>query len=106
MSIFTDIGKSIRNGVKNWLIGDDLDTVLREYRDEIWKRRSYRNGQQERQLKVKSGDPDDNLTVNFVGLIADRSYSMLFGKGVKFDLPGEDDAQEAEEPLSETETGE
>lgn len=95
MSIFTDIGKSIRNGVKNWLIGDDLDTVLREYRDEIWKRRSYRNGQQERQLKVKSGDPDDNLTVNFVGLIADRSYSMLFGKGVKFDLPGEDDAQEA-----------
>src|SRR5690606_18600929 len=32
---------------------------------------------------------DDNLVINFSGLIVNRSVSMLLGGGVKFDLPGE-----------------
>jgi len=47
--------------------------------------RAYRSGVQEKQLKTKPLQSDDNVTMNFDGLVIDRSVSMLFGKGVEFD---------------------
>jgi len=40
-------------------------------------------------LKVRSGQYDDNLILNQMGLIVDRSVSMLFGPGVQISLEDE-----------------
>lgn len=55
---------------------------------------NYRYGNQRQQLKTKPGQPDDNMTVNFTGLIVDRGISAVIGDGIKFDLPGEGDTPE------------
>lgn len=60
----------------------------------IETRRKYRKGEQRRQLEVKNG-ADDNVTVNFIGLVVNRAVTMLFGKGVTFDLPGEGDTPQS-----------
>lgn len=57
--------------------------------------RDYYDGIQRRQIKVKAGQADDNIVLNFSSLVVERSVSMLFGNGVEFDLPGE-----AEDPNS------
>jgi hypothetical protein len=54
-------------------------------------RRDYREGRHKQQIKPKPGRTDDNVYINFSGLVIDRSISMLFGKGIEFDLPGEGD---------------
>jgi hypothetical protein len=82
---------------------DGLKSVIR---DAVWggidddqrikyveKRREYRRGKQAKQLEIKNG-ADDNITVNFIGLVVDRAVTMLFGKDVEFDLPGEGDSPE------------
>jgi hypothetical protein len=51
--------------------------------------RDYTYGNQRRQLKVKTNQADDNITLNYIGLVVDRGVSMLIGQGVEFDLPGE-----------------
>ena len=38
---------------------------------------NYRYGNQRQQLKTKPGQPDDNMTVNFTGLIVDRGISTV-----------------------------
>jgi hypothetical protein len=50
---------------------------------------AYQRGQQRRQIKAKDGQADDNLIVNWCGLVIERGISMLFGEGIDFDLPGE-----------------
>lgn len=72
---------------KDAVWGDMPDDVREKY---IEKRRDYRRGQQKRQLEIRNG-ADDNITVNFVGLVVDRAVSMLFGKGIEFDMPGKGD---------------
>lgn len=54
---------------------------------------NYYKGDQRPQLKTKPGQPDDNITMNFVGLAVDRSVSRLFRGGVQFNLPEGADAQ-------------
>lgn len=56
----------------------------------------YRSGRQPPQLRVKPNQADDNLTVNFCGLIVDRAVSSMLGDGVKFDLPGENESTESQ----------
>lgn len=48
---------------------------------------NYYKGDHRPQLKTKIGQPDDNITMNFVGLAVDRSVSRLFRGGVQFNLP-------------------
>jgi hypothetical protein len=48
----------------------------------------YWQSRQRRQLKVKIGAADDNLTLNFTNLIVARTVSMLFGGGVTWDIKG------------------
>lgn len=56
---------------------------------------SYYKGDHRAQLKVKLGQPDDNITRNFVGLAVDRSVSRLFRGGLEFQLPDGADEQKA-----------
>jgi hypothetical protein len=64
---------------RNWL----LEPVLqRELYQNIITAKDYYQGVHKRPLKVKTYD--DNLTVNFCGLIVDRSVSDMVGGGVKF----------------------
>lgn len=84
-----------RNRIVNWLL-DGLNDAYRQRGEFIALRRDYRQGVQPRQLKVRPGQFDDNLTINFAGLVVDRSVSMLFGKGVTFDLPGEGETAESQ----------
>ena len=51
--------------------------------------RDYFYGNQRKQIRVKPNQADDNITLNFIGLIVDRGVSMLLGQGIEFDLPGE-----------------
>ena len=79
---------SIRNTVINWLWpnGAGQDERAQKY----YSFSDYYTGAQRRQLRVKIGQADDNLTVNLVTLVIDRGISMLLGDGVTFDLPGDD----------------
>ena len=77
----------VKGFIKDAVWGGMPDDVRERY---IEKRRDYRRGQQKRQLEIRNG-ADDNITVNFVGLVVDRAVSMLFGKGIEFDMPGEGD---------------
>ncbi len=54
-------------------------------RRELAGYRNYRAGKQDKQLKTKPLQIDDNIIMNFTGLVIDRSVSMLFGKGLTFD---------------------
>lgn len=56
--------------------------------------RNYYAGKHPSQLRVKIGQDDDNVSLNFIGLAVDRSVSMLFGNGLEFDYPEDADAQQ------------
>ena len=49
--------------------------------------REYFTGDHPNQLKVKSGQYDDNLTLNYIGLAISRGVSRLFNNGIEFKLP-------------------
>lgn len=75
-------------------LGDKIAIKLAEQNKMVGQAMDYRYGKQPAQLKVKPGQFDDNLTVNFSGLIVDRSVSDMLGDGIVFDLPGEEDSPE------------
>lgn len=58
------------------------------------KDRSYYTGNHPKQLKVKDGTYDDNLTLNYIGLAISRSVSRLFNNGISFHLPEGAEAQQ------------
>lgn len=82
---------SIFDNLRNWFLapllqngGEGMERLAAAE-----QRRNYRQGVQRRYLKRSRAGVDDNLVINFSGLIVNRSVSMLLGGGVKFDLPGE-----------------
>lgn len=86
--------ESVRRWVAGWLLPEEQ--LNREYLAEMYRRQtrySYYGGEQQRQIKPKEGQADDNLTTNYVGLIVERSLSLLLGGGVGFDY-GEGTAQQ------------
>jgi len=75
--------------MRSWLGVYDIGyDEFRERQEKTALERDYRLGFQRRMLKTKYGQPDDNIFVNFVGLLVDRSVSGLFGEGITFELPG------------------
>lgn len=73
----------------------DLSSVLFEQRvlDDEQQRLAqyalnwrYYNGDQKRHLKVKQGQPDDNVTMNLARLVVNKGAAFLFGKPVDFEL--------------------
>lgn len=91
MSIF----EMLRDRFANWLL-DGMDTAIVRRREFVAERRSYRVGAQRRQLQVKPNRFDDNIVLNFAGLVVSRSVSYMFGGGVKFILPGGEESPESE----------
>lgn len=79
----------LKANVLNWLLSVDMPDGERKRVEEALELRAYALGQHKRQLKVKLGQADDNLTTNFMGLIVERAVSMLYGDGITFDLPGD-----------------
>ena len=55
----------------------------------IVKVRSYRQGYQKHQLKVKPNQFNDNLALNYVGLIESRIVSQMIGDGIEIDFEGD-----------------
>jgi hypothetical protein len=76
--------------LRDWLLAPLLsnDSGFMRQMATIDRARNYRQGRHDRQMKVKENQFDDNLAVNFTGLIVDRSVNMLM-RGLKFDM-GED----------------
>jgi hypothetical protein len=64
--------------------------VLTQSGQRIAQARAYRLGKQPHQLKVKPNQYDDNLILNFTGLIVDRSVSQMVGGGISFKFEGDD----------------
>jgi hypothetical protein len=87
---------SILENIRNWFLQPLLEQGTRERIEQAEKLRNYRTGNHKKFLKNRPGQSNDNLTINFTGLVVDRSVTMLFGKGVTFDLPGEDDTPESQ----------
>jgi hypothetical protein len=82
---------SIFDNIRNWFLAPLLDNggEMRMRLQAAEERRQYREGRQRRYLKPARSGVDDNLIVNYAGLVIDRSISMLLGGGVTFDLPGD-----------------
>lgn len=60
---------------------DELERQLRFKR--AWQ--AY-HGDAPKPLKVRQGDPDDNVQVNLARVIVDKAVAFLFGKNVSFEL--------------------
>lgn len=85
---------TIRQRLLSWLMPDEwMDNSTRERLEAYGLRQNYYYGGYRKQLTVRPLQADDNLGVNFTGLIVDRSISMLIGQGIDFDL-GENEAAE------------
>lgn len=74
---------SIFDPIVNLFASAVSDRVLTELGRQVLTKREYRLGRQPKQLKVADNQYDDNLTLNFTGLIADRTVSQLIGDGIK-----------------------
>jgi hypothetical protein len=72
------------------------DNGFLEQLKESQLRRDYRQGEHKYQLLVHPGQHNSNIRMNFTGLVIDRSVTLLFGEGVEFDLPGEEETPEDE----------
>lgn len=87
--------ETIRSTINRFLMPDEY--FDRELQAQAFERQisySYYVGNQRRQMKAKPMQADDNITTNYTQLVVERSLSLLLGGGVKFDLPGEQDAPE------------
>lgn len=85
---------TIRERLLGWLLPEEwMDTATRSRMERYSLNYSYYQGEYRKQLRAKPLQPDDNIGLNFTGLVVDRSVSMLLGNGVEFDL-GENEAAE------------
>lgn len=84
---------NVRAKVLDWIMSG-LSASYRDRVDFIMDRREYRMGIQRKFIRVRPNQQDDNLIVNFVGLVVDRSISMLIGAGVDFEYGEDEQAQE------------
>lgn len=90
---------SFTDTIRNWLWTvltppDGVDNLaLRERIETIARYRDYYYGTQRKQIKTRPGQADDNLVLNFVQLVVERSISMMFGNGITFRLPGNPEDQ-------------
>ena len=86
---------NIRERLLYWLMPDEwLNNPLRERLEKYALNQQYYQGEYRRQLRVKPLQADDNIGLNFTGLVVDRSISMMLGNGVEFDLGENEAAQE------------
>jgi|APSaa5957512622_1039677.scaffolds.fasta_scaffold12381_2 hypothetical protein len=89
---------NVRDRIIDWVMGG-IDSAYEKRADEILDRREYRIGMQKEFIKTKPGQINDNIVINFLGLVVDRSVSFLFGKGVEFDFGEEEENDKAREQV-------
>lgn len=76
--------------LRDWFWQPLMGDAWVERKTDLKLRSDYRRGIQRMPLKSR----EDSIIVNFTGLIVDRAVSMLFGKPITFNLPGEVDEPE------------
>jgi len=89
MGFFDGVYNAIANKLADRLIGASGKTIATA--------RDYREGFHRRQLKVKDNQFDDNIVLNFAGLIANRVTSQVIGGGVTLDFEGDDEIEDERE---------
>lgn len=69
---------------------DEVDKIAQgerkeriEFIDLVWR---YYRGEHKKPLKVRIGQPDDNVIINLCGKLIDTGVALLFGQGVQFEL--------------------
>lgn len=73
-------------------IADNLASRINNMNEQVEagiRARSYRLGHQKRLLRVRPGQFDDNITLNFTGLISNRIISSVLGEGIEFRIDGD-----------------
>ncbi len=88
MSIFTQF--------RDWLLAPLTNSEKRKAIARVDLVREYYVGDQTPQLKRRPNQIDYNAIANVIKTIIDDSVSLLFGYGVKFDLPGEGETPQDE----------
>lgn len=89
------LADSIRERLLNWLLPDEwMNNPLRERMEQYSLWNNYYQGNYRKQLRIKPLQADDNIGLNFTGLVVDRSVSMLLGNGLEFDFGENEQAQE------------
>src|SRR5512147_1429490 len=91
MTIMDNINEWVEDRLQSALAGLDFMNDARVAT--MKKARAYRKGAQPKTIRTKEGQTDDNLKVNFIGLVVNRAIALLFGEGVEFDLPGEGETE-------------
>jgi hypothetical protein len=85
-TIYSNIAQRVVEQLASRMVGDSNKHIL--------DARRYRMGVHPAQLKVKAGQFDDNLTMNFAGLVVARGVSQLLGRGITFDFEGEEETEQ------------
>ena len=85
MGIFDNFINGIADRLASRIIGDAGKSIVTA--------RDYRQGAQKRQLIIKPNQFDDNIVLNFAGLIANRITSQMIGQGVKLDFEGDNETE-------------
>lgn len=78
------------------LIVDQAAQAEKERLDRIAKAWDAYHGNLANALKVKPGQDDDNVKVNFSRLIVDKGVSFLFGDKVDFEVDGEAESEQGD----------
>ena len=76
-----------------------LSPLTREHQeraDVFWMYWKYYRGRHRRNLAIKAGQSDDNVTLNYCRRTVDKGISFLFGGGVEFELNAEQHTPEEE----------
>lgn len=84
----------LKEWVANWILSG-LPQEEVERIERISKVRRYANGKHKAQLTVKPGQADDNITMNFIGVICQRAVSALFGNGFSLDFADLGESEQA-----------
>jgi len=92
---------NIRTRLLTWILGD-VESAYLERANTILGRREYRLGKQKLFLRPSRDGYNDNQITNYIGLIVDRSVSILFGKGVEFDYGESTGTDEEGDPVEKS----
>jgi hypothetical protein len=86
--------ETLRTKVWNWLQLDSLyaEKGAKDRMMSMALNADYYFGNHRPQFKVRMGQADDNIFLNFTRLVVDRAVTMLLGNGIEFVLPGENES--------------
>lgn len=74
-----------RSWLQSYIFGDNRE--LLKFMESVDLRRDYRRGRQREQIKVKLGQANDNVFLNYIDQVAEQSVYFLLGGGVEFQYP-------------------